>query len=320
MEEKTLFALRAPEIGEAVDEYISVPATASTRMVHVYSTKTKILNGSPTAEITTLGCSVDPQRGDWYAVGEELHMGNGAFKVEIHITQNDGDARTAKITLTQDESGNRIVLQLTQEAGVTYTDVLELPPSRIVTVGSNKGSTDAIEVTAYSLGSDGSKVVKSPGVGNAPSWANQVAIKPGSSEHKYQIVFTATETNISTTIRTSPVIITCGTATAIINVSQRGWSIPIQPQFTLSGLPTSTGYFLFGPGARPQNNPMYTYIQGISATGTTTLPIPFSANDSQPGTRIECTTGDRVSVYTKISTWVLKGSFVVPAAGGSVSI
>ena len=320
MEEKTLFALRAPEIGEAVDEYISVPATASTRMVHVYSTKTKILNGSPTAKITTLGCSVDPQRGDWYAVGEELHMGNGAFKVEINITQNDGDARTAKITLTQDESGNRIVLQLTQEAGVTYTDVLELPPLRIVTVGSNKGSTDAIEVTAYSLGSDGSKVVKSPSVGNAPSWANQVAIKPGSSEHKYQIVFTATETNISTTIRTSQVIITCGTATAIINVSQKGKSIPIQSQFTLSGLPTDTGYYLFGPGARPQNTTTGMYIQGISAMGTTTMNIPFSANDSQPGSRIECTTGDRVSVYTKSATWVLKGSFVVPAAGGSVSI
>lgn len=319
MEEKTLFALRAPEIKET--GYISVPATASTKMVQVYSTKTKILNGSPTSEITTLGCSVNPQRGDWYTVGEKPHMGNGSFTVEIHITQNDGNARTAKITLTQDESGNRIVLQLTQEAHVTYTDVLELPQLKVVTVGSNKGSSATIEVTSYSLGSDGSKVVKRPSVENPPSWVNQVAIKPGSSEHKYQIVFTATTTNTSdSSLRTSPVTITCGTATGTIYVVQEHQPNP--PKFTLSGLPTDTGYYLFGPGARPQTttNTSNVYIQGISATGTTTLYIPFSANDSQPGSRVQCTTGDHVSVYTKSPAWILEGSFRVPSAGGSVSI
>lgn len=93
--------------------------------------------------------------------------------------------------------------------------------------------------------------------------------------------------------------------------------------FTLSGLPTDTGYYLFGRGARPQNTSPSdrVYIQGLSATGTTTMWIPFSANDSEPGSRIECTTGDKVTVYTKSSaTWILKGSFIVPSAGGTVSI
>ena len=93
--------------------------------------------------------------------------------------------------------------------------------------------------------------------------------------------------------------------------------------FTLSGLPTGTGYYLFGRGARPQNTSSsdQVYIQGLSATGTITMPIPFSANDSEPGTRIECTTGDKVAVYTKSgATWILKGSFIVPSAGGTVSI
>lgn len=93
--------------------------------------------------------------------------------------------------------------------------------------------------------------------------------------------------------------------------------------FTLSGLPTGTGYYLFGRGARPQNTSSsdQTYIQGLSATGSTTMPIPFNANDSEPGTRIECTTGDQVSVYTKSgATWILEGSFRVPSAGGTVSI
>ena len=86
---------------------------------------------------------------------------------------------------------------------------------------------------------------------------------------------------------------------------------------------TGTGYYLFGRGARPQNTSSsdQMYIQGLSATGSTTMPIPFNANDSEPGTRIECTIGDPVSVYTKSgATWILEGSFIVPSAGGTVSI
>lgn len=92
--------------------------------------------------------------------------------------------------------------------------------------------------------------------------------------------------------------------------------------FTLSGLPTGTGYYLFGRGARPQNtSSLKMYIQGLSATSTTTMNIPFYANDSEPGSRIECTTGDKVAVYTKSgATWILEGSFIVPSAGGTVSI
>lgn len=93
--------------------------------------------------------------------------------------------------------------------------------------------------------------------------------------------------------------------------------------FTLSGLPTGTGYYLFGRGARPQNTSSsdQTYIQGLSATGTTTMKIPFYANDSEPGSRIKCTTGDKVDVYTKSgATWISEGSFIVPSAGGTVSI
>lgn len=98
---------------------------------------------------------------------------------------------------------------------------------------------------------------------------------------------------------------------------------PVDSTFTLSGLPTSTGYYLFGKGARPQNTSSsgQVYIQGLSATSTTTMKIPFYANDSNPGSRIECTTGDKVAVYTKSgANWILEGSFIVPSAGGTVSI
>lgn len=51
------------------------------------------------------------------------------------------------------------------------------------------------------------------------------------------------------------------------------------------------------------------------------MEIPFYANDSKPGSQIECTTGDKVAVYTKSgATWILSGSFIVPSAGETVSI
>lgn len=108
-----------------------------------------------------------------------------------------------------------------------------------------------------------------------------------------------------------------------INLTVTQKSPVVAPSFTLSGLPTDTGYYLFGKGARPQNTSSsdQMYIQGLSATGTITMKIPFYANDSEPGSRIECTTGDKVGVYTKSGgTWILEGSFTVPSAGGTVSI
>lgn len=92
--------------------------------------------------------------------------------------------------------------------------------------------------------------------------------------------------------------------------------------FTLSGLPVNTGYYLFGKGAKPQNTSSgLMYLQGLSATSTTTMNIPFYANDSEPGSRIECTTGDNVAVYTRSgATWILNGSFIVPSAGGTALI
>lgn len=93
--------------------------------------------------------------------------------------------------------------------------------------------------------------------------------------------------------------------------------------FTLSGLPIGTGYYLFVKGAKPQNtsSSSQVYMQGLSATSTMTMQIPFYANDSKPGSRVECTTGDKVDVYTNSgATWRLEGSFTVPSAGGTVSI
>lgn len=116
------------------------------------------------------------------------------------------------------------------------------------------------------------------------------------------------------------IFLTCGNANLSIPVTQKPQKA--STTFTLSGLPTGTGYYLFGRGARPQNtSSSEMYIQGLSATSTTTMKIPFYANDSEPGSRIECTTGDKVAVYTKSgATWISEGSFIVPSAERTVSI
>lgn len=63
------------------------------------------------------------------------------------------------------------------------------------------------------------------------------------------------------------------------------------------------------------------YSENTGSSRSTTLKIPFYANDSKPGSRIECTTGDKVAVHTKSgATWISEGSFIVPSAGGTVSI
>lgn len=148
-----------------------------------------------------------------------------------------------------------------------------------------------------------------------------VSVAPvGTLENHYMLSLTALSSNQTGANRSGHIFLTCGDANLSIPVTQKPQGAST---FTLSGLPTGTGYYLFGRGARPQNTSSsdQTYIQGLSATGTTTMKIPFYANDSEPGSRIECTTGDKVAVYTKSgATWISKGSFIVPSAGGTVSI
>ena len=322
MEEKTLFAFRTAR-ASTEESYENLDSKGHVVAYRFHSSRKKIVNGKVT-EITTMNCSVDTGGASWIRQTDKT-LGTEEIEVSLGYSENTGsEARTATVTFTQEESGNKVLLHVTQEASVTYTDVLELPPLRIVTVGSNKGSTDAIEVTSYSLGSDGSKVAKRPNVGNTPSWANQVSIEAGSAEHKYKITFTATETNTSTTIRISPVIITCGTATATINVSQRGQSIPIKEQFTLTGLPLDKSCYLFASGSRPQSGGSgstsgYLMIHGLN--GQVTMNIPVKVNLSSYGDTTEADTGDEVTVWTSSgSSFSQIGSFTVPSAGETVSI
>lgn len=189
---------------------------------------------------------------------------------------------------------------------------------------SSKGGTVTYRITSLKRKLVNGKVVSTSTpyctLGSASvSWASWEGVTVGDGYLDVKINYSENTGSVS---RSTTLIFTQIESDNKINLT-----VTQKPQkastFTLSGLPTDTGYYLFGKGARPQNTSSsgQGYIQGLSATSTTTMNIPFYANDSEPGSRIECTTGDKVAVYTKSgATWILKGSFIVPSAGGTVSI
>ena len=313
--EETLFKLARAITDTGTDTVSSKGGTVTYRIT---SLKRKLVNGK-VVSTSTPSCTLGSASVSW-AIWGGVTVGDGYLDVKINYSENTGSSRSTTLIFDQNSSGdiNKINLTVTQEAGVTYTGYIKMV-SNSLPLGSDKSNTAQIIVMAYLKGSDGSKKPETPHVGSAPDWCAVSVASVGTPENHYRLSLTALSSNLTGANRSGHIFLTCGDANLSIPVTQ---SHKGPSTFTLSGLPTSTGYFLFGRGARPHNTSASdrVYLQGISATGTTTLRIPFSANDSEPGTLIECTTGDKVAVYTKISTWVLKGSFIVPSAGGTVSI
>lgn len=311
--EETLFKLARAITDTGTDTVSSEGGTITYRIT---SLKRKLVNGK-VVSTSTPSCTLGSASVSW-AIWGGVTVGDGYLDVKINYSKNTGSSRSTTLTFTQTESNNKINLTVTQEAGVTYSGYIKMV-SNTLPLGSNKYNTAQILVMAYLKGSDGSKKPKTPHVGNAPDWCSVSIASVDTPENHYMLTLTALSSNQTGANRSGHIFLTCGDANLSIPVTQKPWI----STFTLSGLPTGTGYYFFGSGARPQNTSPsdQVYIQGISATGTITMWIPFDANDSEPGTRIECTTGDKVAVYTKSSsTWTLKGSFIVPSAGGTVSI
>lgn len=317
--EETLFKLARAITDTGTDTVSSEGGTITYRIT---SLKRKLVNGK-VVSTSTPSCTLSSASVSW-AIWGGVTVGDGYLDVKINYSKNTGSSRSTTLTFAQNGSNNKINLTVTQEVGVTYSGYIKMV-SNTLPLGSNKYNTAQILVMAYLKGSDGSKKPETPNVGNAPDWCAVSVAPEGTLENHYRLSLTALSSNQTGANRSGHIFLTCGDANLSIPVTQVTQKLPVASTFTLSGLPIDSGYFLFGKGAKPQNTSSSDrmYIQGISATGTTTMPIPFEANDSEPGSRIECTTGDRVAVYTKTGAtqaWILKGSFIVPSAGGTVSI
>lgn len=313
MEEKTLFKLARAITDTGTD---TVSSKGGTVTYHIVSLKRKLVNGK-VVSTSTPSCTLGSASVSWATWGG-ITVGDGYLDVKINYSENTGSSRSTTLTFVQDGSNNKVNLTVTQGSGVTYSGYIKMV-SNSLPLGGNKDDTAQILVMAYLNGSDGSKKPETPNVGNAPDWC-AVSIEAADTSDHYRLSLTALSSNQTGASRSGHIFLTCGDANLSIPVTQKPL---VASTFTLSGLPTGTGYYLFGRGARPRNTSSSDrmYLQGLSATSTTTMKIPFYANDSEPGSLIECTTGDKVVVYTKSgATWIAEGSFIVPSAGETVSI
>lgn len=314
--EETLFKLARAITDTGTDTVSSKGGTVTYRIT---SLKRKLVNGK-VVSTSTPSCTLGSASVSW-ATWEGVTVGDGYLDVKINYSENTESSRSTTLTFDQAGSDNKINLTVTQESGVTYTGYIKVVSSSLP-LGSSKDDTAKILVMAYLKGSDGSEKPETLNVGSAPDWCAVSVAPAGTLENYYMISLIALSSNRTGANRSGHIFLTCGDANLSIPVTQKPRE-EASSKFILSGLPTDTGYFLFGRGAKPQNTTSsdQMYIQGLSATDTVTMNIPFYANGSEPGSRIECTTGDIVTVYTKPgATWISKGSFTVPSAGGSVSI
>lgn len=312
--EETLFKLARAITDTGTDTVSSKGGTITYRIT---SLKKKLINGK-VVSTSTRSCTLSSASISW-AIWGGVTVGDGYLDVKINYSENTGSSRSTTLIFAQEESNNKINLTVTQEAGVTYSGYIKMV-SNTLPLGSDKYNTAQILVMAYLNGSDGSKKPETPNVGSAPDWCAVSVAPEGTLENHYTLTLTALSSNQTGANRSGYIFLTCGDANLSISVTQKP---QVAPTFTLSGLPIGTGYFLFGKGAKPHNTSSSSqmYLQGLSATSTTTMKIPFYANDSEPGSQIECTTGDKVAVYTRSgATWVFEGSFIVPSAGETVSI
>lgn len=311
--EETLFKLARAITDTGTDTVSSEGGTITYRIT---SLKRKLVNGK-VVSTSTPSCTLGSAPVSW-AIWGGVTVGDGYLDVKINYSENTGSSRSTTLIFDQNGSNNKINLTVTQETAITYSGYIEMV-SNTLPLGSDKYNTAQILVMAYLKGSDGSKKPETPHVGNAPDWCS-VSVGAMDTENHYMLSLTALSSNQTGANRSGHIFLTCGDANLSIPVTQKSQKAS---EFTLSGLPVGTGYYLFGLGAKPHNtsSSSQSYLQGLSATSTTTMRIPFYANDSEPGSLVECTTGSMVDVYTHSEgTWKLEGSFVVPSAGGTVSI
>lgn len=321
--EETLFKLARAITDTGTDTVSSEGGTITYRIT---SLKRKLVNGK-VVSTSTPSCTLGSASVSW-AIWEGVTVGDGYLDVKINYSKNTGSSRSTTLIFDQNGSTNKINLTVTQGSGITYSGYIEML-SNTLPLGGDKDDTAQIFVVAYLKGSDGSKKPETPHVGSAPDWCSVSVVKGTHEDHyHYMLSLTALSSNRTGANRSGHIFLTCGDANLSIPVTQKQQQLqlPETSTFTLSGLPLYTGYYLFGRGARPrpQNAPSSdnSYIQSFSATSTKTMTIPFDTNGSEPGTRIKCTTGDTVYVYTKPggTTWRLEGSFIVPGAGGIASV
>lgn len=212
MEEKTLFKL-----ARAITDTDTVSSKGGTVTYRITSLKRKLVNGK-VVSTSTPSCSLSSASVSWATWGG-VTVGDGYLNVKIKYSENTGSSRSTTLIFSQDASGNKINLTVTQGSGVTYTGYIKMV-SNTLPLGSNKGNTAQILVMAYLNGSDGSKKPETPHVGSAPDWCAVSVTLVSTLENHYMLSLTALSSNQTGANRSGHIFLTCGDANLSIPVTQ----------------------------------------------------------------------------------------------------
>lgn len=214
MEEKTLFKLARAITDTGTNTVSSKSGTATYRIT---SLKRKLVNGK-VVSTSTPSCTLGSASVSWATWGG-VTVGDGYIDVKINYSENTGSSRSTTLTFTQDGSGNKINLTVTQESGITYTGYIKMD-SNTLPLDGNKDKTGLILVISYLNGSDGSKKEQAPNVGSAPDWCAVSVAKYGTGDY-YMLFLTALSNNETGADRSGYIFLTCGDANLSIPVTQK---------------------------------------------------------------------------------------------------
>lgn len=296
-----------------------------TKTTHIYSYKTKYINGKSTGQKTNVDWDMGYSIPSWVSV-KYVFEGNDCKVTFTTLQENTGSsARTHTLVMKQRESGKTIFFPIRQEPNFTYTYFLEVL-NVSSTVGANIGATTTIMVQSYMTRSDGEKMAKQPSVGVTPSFASKVTVKDGSAmagaPHWYQIVVEATATNTGSE-RSEILLVTCGDQRKEVTI----WQQAAERDITLTihwPLNTNSAAF-FKEGQIPQSgNTGIAYFNFSILDDTSVHKYKKSEGirvNLQNGNTEIAYPGDRISAYRFTNqAWQLRSTFILPSSDQSITL
>lgn len=297
-----------------------------TKTTHIYSYKTKYINGKSTGQKTNVDWDMESSIPSWVSV-KYAFEGNDCKVTFTTLQENTGSsARTHTLVFKQRESGQTISFPISQEPNFTYTYFLGVL-NVSATIGANIGNTTKIIVQSYMTRSDGEVMAKQPSVGATPSWATKVTVRDGSTlvgaPNWYQIRVEATAANSGSSERSGTLLVTCGDQSRKVTI----WQQAAEQYITLTihwPLNTFSGAF-FKEGQTPQTGSTGTTYFNFNVLDDTSV-HKYKKSEGvrvnlQNGSTEIAYPGDRISAYRFTNqTWQLSSIFLLPSSDQIITL
>lgn len=295
-----------------------------TKTTHIYSYKTKYINGKSTGQKTNVDWDTGFSVPSWVSV-KYAFEGNDCKVTFTTLQENTGSsARTHSLVFNQKESGQTIFFPISQEPNLTYSLLIF---NASTTIGANIGNTTTIMVQSYMIRSDGEVMAKQPSVGATPSWATKVTVKDGSSlagePNWYQIIVEATEANPDSSKRSGTLLVTCGDQSGEVTI----WQKAAEQDITLTiywPLNTFLGAFFKGEQTPQTGSTGITYFNFSILDNISVHKYKKSEGvrvNLRDGSTEIAYPGDLISAYRFTNqTWQLRSTFLLPSSDQIISL